>query len=354
MANVSRTAASFLSRPMLTQLVSEGLEIASQRFTLRDISSSDISDVLQLHRHVFGSAVDAAWFEWKYVRGQGEGVGLWHDGRLVAFCGGTPRWIWNRGARARYLQIGDVMVAPEWRGVLARKSPFYYVSERFYRSRLGEGHDFVAAFGFPNTRHLRLAVKMGLSWDAGSVSSLLWTLDNTTLPRLGWSWRTERLDCHAPGFDGAVDHAWQAMLRGSLEGFLGERDAQYLRWRFVDRPDRKYRFLGLQRRWQQQACGVAVFAAPAQAGDALQWLDWVGPSEWLPQACATGMALARSEGAAGLATWASPAVASRLASTAPVCTGQAAGVGVPRASALSGEQVAQLHCWWTGGDTDFL
>ncbi|HOF52620.1 MAG TPA: GNAT family N-acetyltransferase, partial [Rhodoferax sp.] len=113
------------------------LEIAGTVFTLRDVGPSDCTAVLGLHRRVFGSTVDAAWFDWKYRHGGGEAVGLWQGNELVAHCGGTPRTVLHHGRPARDLQIGDVMVAPEWRGVLRRRGPFYHVSERLYSSRLG-------------------------------------------------------------------------------------------------------------------------------------------------------------------------------------------------------------------------
>ena len=69
------------------------LEIAGTVFTLRDVAPSDCTAVLSLHRRVFGSSVDAAWFDWKYQHGGGEAVGLWQGNELVAHCGGTPRTV---------------------------------------------------------------------------------------------------------------------------------------------------------------------------------------------------------------------------------------------------------------------
>ena len=212
------------------------LEIAGTVFTLRDVGPSDCTAVLGLHRRVFGSTVDAAWFDWKYRHGGGEAVGLWQGNELVAHCGGTPRTVLHHGRPARDLQIGDVMVAPEWRGVLRRRGPFYHVSERLYSSRLGPGKNFFAAFGFPNERHLRLAVKMGLSWDGGPVEALSWS-GTGALPRLGWSWRAETLAVDHPEFDRRVNHAWSAMQQEADQYSMGVRDAAYLRWRFARRPD---------------------------------------------------------------------------------------------------------------------
>lgn len=340
---------------MKTVLAPESLEIAGQRFTLRDTMPEDRAGVLALHHQVFGSAVDERWFDWKYVAGRGEGVGLWSGARLVAFCGGTPRQVLCQGDCARFLQIGDVMVSPEWRGVFTRKSPFYYVSERFYRSRLGQEGDFLAGFGFPNQRHLRLAVKSGLSHDAGEVGGMQWLLNRTT--PWTWSdllWRSEALDPHSLSFDSVVDRCWERMRPNCTDGWTGVRDAEYVRWRFIDRPDKSYRFLALRRPWKREPEGIAVLAQPVAAAEALPWLDWVGPRDLLFQAWTMGMRQAHSDGSTGLTTWASPAVAHWLAATRPALVGTVAGVGVPTASAFAASEVASANAWWTGGDTDFL
>lgn len=340
------------------------LRIADASLTLRDLvpgDAGDRDDVLALHQQVFGSAADARWYDWKYLHGRGEGVGLWHGAKLVAFCGGTPRQVVCQGVQTPFLQIGDVMVSPAWRGVLTRKSPFFYVSDRLYRSRLGPGKPYAAGFGFPNQRHLRLAVKTGLSHDAGTVAGLQWLLNGAaplamaaTVRRLGWGWRAQELDPTSPGFDAAVDRCWERMRAGCTANLLGVRDAQYVRWRFVERPDRQYRFIAMRRPWRREPVGIAVVAQPVEPAQALPWLDWVGPQELLCAAWAMGMQQAHCDGAAGLTSWASTPMERVLASTRPAPLGTVAGVGVPTASALSAQQVAGLSSWWTGGDTDFL
>lgn len=340
---------------MKTVLPPENLDIAGQPFVLRDATQHDAADILQLHQRVFGSAVDAAWFDWKYVLGAGEGVGLWGAGGLVAFCGGTPRWVWWRGQRMHCLQVGDVMVAPEWRGLFTRKSPFYLVCQRLYHSRLGAGRDFVAGFGFPNVRHLQLAVKTRLSWDAGTVEQWHWPVPEGRPCGLGWRWRARPVDAMSHDFDVALERAWAAMRASAWHCALGERNASYWRWRFAQRPDRQYRFVALRSLWRRQPEGLAVFALPTQARQPLFWLDWAGPPALLPLARAAGLALAAQEGAAGLDAWISPALAPWLADTASNASVKtAAGVGVPRASFFSADQLASFQAWWMGGDTDFL
>lgn len=79
------------------------------------------------------------------MAGRGEGVGL------------VPAWL--RFAEERlacfvkviapaFCRLATLWCPPNGGGVFTRKSPFYYVSERFYRSRLGQEGDFLAGFGF--------------------------------------------------------------------------------------------------------------------------------------------------------------------------------------------------------------
>lgn len=340
---------------MKTVWLPETVEINGQSFVLRDVTEQDANDVLTLHQRVFGSAVDHAWFDWKYMQGHGEGVGLWHAEQLVAFCGGTPRQVWHQGTVRRDLQIGDVMVAPEWRGILTRKGPFYHVCRRFYVSRLGSEREFFAGFGFPNKRHLRLAVKTGLSWDSEVINQLYWTGNDIHSRPAGWVWQADWLDSTHPAFGKWVDQAWDNMS-AQLSGITaGVRDANYWRWRFVQRPDKKYRFLGLRRPWQRRWQGIAVLSA-ATNGHKLpvEWLDWVGPLEWMQVACTLAVQRAVAEKAPGLSAWASPWMAQRLATQPPASTTVIAGVGIPKGSSLTEIEVSQLNAWWTGGDTDFL
>src|SRR3954447_10889474 len=103
--------------------MNEEVLIGGEVFQVRDLEPADRAALLVLHVRVFGGAVDEEWFRWKYVGGQGLGTGVWKDGELIAHCGGLPRTLWRGGARTGGIQIGDVMVAAEWRGLLTRRGP---------------------------------------------------------------------------------------------------------------------------------------------------------------------------------------------------------------------------------------
>lgn len=329
------------------------LNVAGYTMTLRDVTPADMADVLALHQGVFGGPVDPAWFDWKFHQGAGEGVGLWHEGELVAHCGGVPRTLWHSGVRQQDLQIGDVMVAPKWRGILTRRGPFFHVSKRFYDSRLGPGQRFHAGFGFPSARHLKLAIKVGLLWRSGVMRELFWTTPSEALSMSRWQWRVEPLTPADDAFDGAIDRLWEQMRLESRGLLIGQRDAAYVRWRYTQRPAHSTVLLQLRRPWHRQPLGVAVVdrAAP---GRTAQWLDWIGPLNLLPKACAMCRYALGQAGATGMLAWVSDAVLQRLTETGISRQSEVAQIGVPTVSSLKTETATQLEWWFMGGDTDFL
>lgn len=325
------------------------LEIAGESFELRDLDETDRDALIGLHKEVFGEGASTDWYEWKYAQGNGLGSGLWHQGRLVAHCGGLPRALWQEGTRRTGIQIGDVMVATAWRGVLTRRGPFFQVSQKFYKGHVGDGRDHAVAFGFPSERHLRLAVKSKLLWDGGPVHALSWTTADA--PALGWAWRWEPLDPEGARFDAAIRDGWESMREAGNGFVVGERSPDYVRWRFFRRPGRVHRAFVLRRPWSRKARGVAILDL---SGPTAQWLDWIGRPADMPLACAACRSQALAAGAAHLGAWATPAVAQSLAASGIAHSTVTAWLGIPRRSALAETDVGRLAWWLMGGDTDFL
>ena len=350
----------------MDSVTAHSVQVGESVLTLRDVTPGDVGAVLALHIHVFGPGADTSWFAWKYGQGpdQGQGlaIGAWHDGQLVAYCGGLPRTLRLRNHNLRGLQIGDVMVHPAWRGILSRRGPFFQVSKRFYDSQIGaaSSHPFELGFGFPNERHLRLAVLLGLLRDGGVIECLHWSSLQTAGSRLPWGWLWRPLPTSSPRFDRAVNAAWKSMQAELPDVILGQRNAAYLRWRFVDRPSAvdpylketsRYHFFELRRPWSHVASGIAVMDLKSTTP---HWLDWVGPLALMPLASRTCRMEAAGAGAASLMAWASSAVASQLADSDIQRREVCAGLGIPASSNLGSQDVSGTRWWLMGGDTDFL
>lgn len=364
------------------------LPTAGKPITVRGLGPADASEVLRLHGAVFSSGAEAAWYEWKYGAGQGKAVGVWSEGELIAHCGGLPRTIQVGRQTMAGMQIGDVMVAPAWRGLMTRSSPFFHASNTFYQHWIGPDRAYTLGFGFPSHRHLRLAVKQHLLWDVGTISSLEWDWSTPEsgrggpfappirqpAPRRGWwPWASQGVALSAT--DAAAIHSllapcWEGMLADFTSDAalgVGVRDASYLRWRYLDHPDRPYRYLLIRRPWHTTPVGLVVWRLD---GESAAWLDWIGPRAWMPKALQHCHQAASAAGAKRLSAWMSPVAASWLGETQPcgsfvsnlirhvrVNVSEVARVGMPQTSCwpAGGEyDLNTVRWWWMGGDTDFL
>jgi lipopolysaccharide transport system ATP-binding protein len=342
----------------------EVVHVGGRVLLLRELARADAGALLALHRRVFGSDVDEAWFEWKYVAGRGFGAGLWEGETLVAFCGGVPRTLHDgdghgeggerRDGAVAGLQIGDVMVDPAWRGVLTRRGPFFHVSRALYAHALGPGRRFAWGFGFPSERHLRLAQRLQLLHDGGPMHELQWALPEAA-GAAGGRPEVVELQPDDASWSATVDAAW-GQMRASMPGrVFGDRSAQHVRWRYLERPGAACRLLLVGGRGAAGPAGIAVVSAP---GGRVQWLDWIGPPSALADALAACLADAAGRGARELWAWASTAVAAAVDDALPAPArprrSEVARIGVPVASELGAERLAALPWWWLGGDTDFL
>ena len=357
MANLSTPSTRYIPTSTPDQV-----RIGDTSLTLRDVGPSDEQAVVALHTQVFGPDVDVNWFAWKYghapAQGQGQAVGLWNGSDLIGYCGGVPRVLWHGETTLQGLQIGDVMIHPKWRGILTRRGPFFHVSQRFYQSRIGSlpSFPFQLSFGFPSQRHLRLAVMLGLLHDGGTIENLHWDTAGASLPAF-WQWST--LQPTNPRFERSVNRVWKSMHQSRIGHLcIGQRDADYVRWRYIERPPsvnaphaNRYSFFQLRRPWSLFPEGLAVLAIHDKRA---QWLDWIGPLELMPLAVrASRWELYRS-GVHELTAWASPAVANWLHDSGIAHRDVCSGLGIPTTSALTDKDRESLQWWLMGGDTDFL
>jgi hypothetical protein len=323
-------------------------QIGMHHFRITEIGVRDQAEVLRLFVAAFGHSPDTGWYAWKYDFGRGEAIGLWNDnGYLAAHYAGFPRELRWQGTPVQAIQIGDVMVAPEVRGLLTRKGPFFQVCSRFFASRVGLGKSYRLAFGFPNERAIRLGVMLGLYHDAGIIQQISWLARLQKLP-IGWCWTPLSKEKN-PTWQ--IEHAWQSMSKDFTDYVLGVRDADYLNYRFLNRPDRKYQLFCL-RRWPW-GNAVAVAVMHVEPGRA-ELLDVIGARAAFSMVVRATKAEAARAGATALTAWASPAALAVFEESGVEIMGKAANLAVARASALTDREMKDARWWWMGGDTDFL
>lgn len=339
--------------------------VGGQELSLRDCAEADAPAVLGLHRRVFGTTVDAHWFDWKYRQGLGESVGVWRDQALVAHCGGVPRRLWHQARSYPGLQMADVMVDPLWRGLLTRSGPFYRVSQAFYSSRMGPPADsaqpgslagappFGPGFGFPNARHLRLGVKVGLMHDAGPVFGLVWPAAGAAAPAGG---QLRALGLQGLQGTGAVwlRLASLAMRRRLHRLWSTDKSPEVLRWRYGQRPGVAHEVWLVRASARPWHWGVAITRGGRAEEPTLHWLDWIGPPALMPLALALLRSAAAARGGQDLSVWATAPVREALQMSAPPQVEEVARVAIAACSPLAGLARHDNGWWLMGGDTDFL
>jgi hypothetical protein len=246
-------------------------------FTIRAFRPGDETQIVDLFNRCFPHAPRSLeHFRWKYQRNPfgNERISLAFDsdGRLVGHYAGYPVRLTD-GSMAHH--IGDTMTDPAVRhvgrgptGILGRIARHFY--ETFCEGKVAFNFGFnVANIQKFSTRFLRAEV-------VSPVAYRVWP--------------------HPPRIA-----RWQRWLRGAqiemvcepgddfdalAGGFRVRRDAQYLRWRYLDCPDVPYLFLAV-RRWRRLA-GWAVLRI---RDGRLAWVDGLGDTAMLLRQAADGREL---------------------------------------------------------------
>jgi hypothetical protein len=323
--------------------------LGGQRYRLREVTADDAPAVLSLFETVFGERPPDGWYAWKYGETglRGRALGLWdEDGALVAHYAGFPRRLLWHGQPVDALQIGDVMVAREKRGLLTRRGPFFQVAVAFFAQWVGTDRPFALAFGFPNERAIRLGVRLGLYQDLGSVKNLRWP---ARMQRHSWLWHSREIFPDDADFESRIDTGWQEMQRNMSNRVLGVRNAAYLRARYINRPGITHHFIHVARR----GYGPAAVAVARPAGTTLRWLDFIGPRSALAATAAALQGLAARLGLEQVETWASSAAQVDLLASGAEVAETAAYFALALVSVCPDETLGNKG-WWLAGDTDFL
>jgi GNAT superfamily N-acetyltransferase len=211
----------------------------------------DIPSIIKLFSISFGKDASEEWFLWKY-RGSpwsSKGYVAVHENRLVAFYGGIKlRFVFNSGEFWAY-QFCDVMTHPQYRGKFIGKSPLIVkLGEMFYTEN---PMDF--AFGFPSIRHAKLqSLRLGgegyrlvrlYKKENLKGYPILWKLKVSE----GWEFfRKEELNRFR-------NPSLPPFSKGEEGGLSGKnmlqliKNEEYLRWRYIENPSKKYRLLVFKR-----------------------------------------------------------------------------------------------------------
>lgn len=316
-----------------------------KRWQCRWTTEKDRDALLSLFLSAFGQAMPAGLWAWKYGRLCKQGVLAHMNGKIIAYYGGMPRSLWLHGRELPAVQICDVMVAPEVRGILTRRGPFADTADAFLRAQTGADKPYRLAFGFPHGRAARLGEKLGLYARGDTLFEAAWTAD--ALMHLPFWLKVEPLrpDNHA-----VLDKLWQDMRQSLADHVLPQKDADFFRWRYLEHPLNTYSIHLVSWRGFSKAVGVVVLRDHG-AGQGLELMDFVGRPDafgWLLKAA---LNIAGQSNRQRVFGWMTTRVIAML--PGPSTQGEISGVYIDP-PALK-EMADQYHdrWWFIGGDTDF-
>ena len=298
-----------------------------------------------LFEKAFGYRIAPALWRWKYRDAPNPGMGAWRDGELVAFYGGMPRPVRFLGQPALTLQIGDVMVHPAERGVMTRSGAFRIAASIYINRSAGHGRPYLTGFGFPTSKHLQVAHKLGLYEQVDQVAELVWPAGE------GWNSRLLRVEKLGPAHGSCIDSAWEAMAQDFRDSVLGVRDAAYVQRRYLEHPTVAYECLLVRKLLTGAVQGVAVMRLvdPGQA----ELMDLIGPRRHFPALVAAARRWAHRQGAVKLRAWVTASHAHLLDGTHPTVNPMDLAVPAPAWNWGISPDELRNRWWLMAGDTDF-
>lgn len=319
------------------------------QWRLHSVYAQDDARLLPLFADVFGHAISPEEWAWKYADNPLRGVMLSHDDRPVAFFGGMARSFHYQGKAYLAVQNGDVMVHPSQRGVFTRRGALYQVASRFFSQYVGPGRPYAFAFGFPNSRHMRLGLKLGVYQQAGQLQELRWPATLQPLHRrlMGGYVQPMWPDPHE-GAEATIDGLWRDMQTSWPELFLPCRDSARWVYRYRSRPGVTYDVLLIRQRLTgRPLAALALREHP----DHVHWLDYVGASSHLGSAITAARTWAARR-ALPLRTLVNDTVSSLFSQQG--AESKPSDIMIPANASPETKQNWLGRLWLMGGDSDFM
>lgn len=224
------------------------------KWRIRLLEEKQLPNFFDLFEQSFGHRMTASLWQWKYGSIDSRELCAWSEDKMVAHYGGMSRDIMFFGQPQTAVQIGDVIVSPNQRGVLTRSGPFFRLAATFLEQYIGFGKPYLIGFGFPNARAMKVAEKLGLYGEVGQLTEVSWALSNKK-PHL-----FTRLHLLTEADAPLVDELWQAMRADLNASIVGVRNWDYVKRRYLSHPQQSYRVLIVKNRVGGKARGIVVIS----------------------------------------------------------------------------------------------
>jgi len=311
----------------------------------RWVSGKDQDALLSLFLSAFGQVMPASLWTWKYAGSCKQGVLAHVNGKVIAYYGGIPRSLWLHGKELPAVQICDVMVAPEMRGILTRSGAFACTAKTFLQAQTGINKPYRLAFGFPSLRAARLGETLGLYARGDTLLEAVWT--NHSPARLPFWLKVQPFrSCN----DAIFDRIWQDMQLSLENTVLPQKDAEFFRWRYLEHPEYSYHVYIVSWRWLNKALGVLVLRDHGP-DLGMELMDLLGPPKVLGLLLKAAQNIAGDMGRQRLFSWITPFILSLLPS--PSAQAEITGVYIDPPALKEMTNYLLDRCWFMGGDTDF-
>ena len=264
-------------------------------YTVRAAAAGDESAILELFASSFHVQRSLEHWRWKYRHnpyGNGRiSLAFSPGGELVGQYCAYPVRLYRRSAGTAVIhQVGDTMTARAARGVGRGPTSVYARAARHFYATFCRGR-VAFNYGFNTGNIQQLSIRFADAHKVAEVSYWELATDART-PRRGrlQRWLDRFLDGYRVreiGSPQEMDPSFDDLYASTRDSYdsLIERDRSYLRWRYLERPDVRYRVLGLERRGR--CVGWGVFARRDRDliwGDALFDVDHASAAWELLQA----------------------------------------------------------------------
>ena len=318
------------------------------KWRLRILEESQTPEMFDLIKKTFDHTMTPATRQCKYVSDSGREIGVWRDNQLVAHYGGIQRDILLFGQPQTAVQIVDVMVDATERGILTKKSPFFLMAATFLERYIGYGKPYLAGFGFPNERAMKVAERHGLYAEVGCMVEFSWN----TLSRFPlWGTRLHLIDRDQTDFAApVVNDCWQRMAIDLQQAITGVRDWQYLQHRYLGHPHQQYQIILVKNRFSERARGILVLRYDPEG---CEIVDLIAPLIEIPLLITHARRLAGMQGASRVFCRITENFAAYFAATGG--NPQLLNIRIPANIWSDGPSPEMLkdHWWLMSGDKDF-
>jgi hypothetical protein len=230
----------------------------SERFTVRAYRDGDEKAILDLFARSFPHAPRThEHFDWKYRRNPfgNERISLAFDGdHLVGHYAGYPVRLYDHGETYLAHQIGDTMTDPAVRHVGRGPTSILGRTARHFYDTFCEGQAGFN-FGFNVANIQRFSIRFLGSDRVEGVTHRVRERPFAPVTRAERLIRGYRLELVRDAGD-ELDELFARVA--PAYGFLIQRDASYIRWRYLEAPDEPKYFIIAIRKWGR-LCGWAAF-----------------------------------------------------------------------------------------------